>query len=551
MKLQRKYVILIIAISAILSIPLYQKIKVIRATSLIKQAKVALESKDCVKAIEKTRAAFHLNSKNKGILPLLAQITVEGNYAPGFSIYDSIFNSASQSSEDTERYIEICQQLSLHEKAFKAFGNLKSKDQTPRIYELIIQICKDRRELERLKAYIEQAYERYPQVESIQFQYALYLIYLDANKDSTTAQSLLWKLIHASQAHIRLSAVLNLTNHFLLNDFQKLQLKKIVLEEPEPKALQDQLFKYELEMRLLPSKKNECIQKIIDNFNTYEGKNLLDAARWLRQHNKNAFLVEVLPQKNVFRNQQLLLVYLDALAILGAWEQVDSLLCDQNIDLDPLLKRLFKIRTALVLQKTDMMAIEWKALLVETSKNAEALLKIGNYFENLTLWDYAIEAYEAALIYGNYNSIVVEKLIQISSLNNSIAKVSQSLKKLIQKSPNNDNLKNYILYLQLLLNEATESTYKEALLLSEKYPENIAFKTTLALAYLKQGRSLKALMLYPSSLKEWKETKPNWNAVFMAVLQANHKETEAGLLMLKTNIAVLSREEKELIKEIL
>ena len=81
-----------------------------------------------------------------------------------------------------------------------------------------------------------------------------------------------------------------------------------------------------------------------------------------------------------------------------------------------------------------------------------------------------------------------------------------------------------------------------------KLPLMPAFRTTLALAYLRQNQEGKAAELYEKVALNWENSLPGWQAVYVAVLGANGDVDQARNLAPKVPVDRLKPEELLLIK---
>ena len=79
-------------------------------------------------------------------------------------------------------------------------------------------------------------------------------------------------------------------------------------------------------------------------------------------------------------------------------------------------------------------------------------------------------------------------------------------------------------------------------------PDRAAYRTTLALAYLRKNQPDLALTAYGQEKMDWSSALPGWQAVRAAVLAANGREEEARRLAASVNWDRLKPQERDLIR---
>lgn len=251
------------------------------------------------------------------------------------------------------------------------------------------------------------------------------------------------------------------------------------------------------------------------------------------------------------RNGRLFLLRLDALARLGRWPAIREELNHATREkgaLDPFFIDLFQARVSQELRELSMADLRWKQAMAKAAATPQKLEMLGNFAEksgNLTM---ATEAYRAltkfpgSAVPGYLGQIrVAEKRADVHQLRDILAELSRQL-------PQDPAPKNDLAYLNLLFNEKVDESLKTAGELVTAVPDRTAYRTTLALAYLRKNQPEKALAVYDQTEINWSTALPGWQAVRAAVLEANGRRAEARSLALAINWDRLKPQERDLVR---
>ena len=138
---------------------------------------------------------------------------------------------------------------------------------------------------------------------------------------------------------------------------------------------------------------------------------------------------------------------------------------------------------------------------------------------------------------------VAEKRADTRQLRDIMAELSRQL-------PEDPAPKNDLAYLNLLFNEKVDDSTKTAQELVTALPDRAAYRTTLALGYLRKKQPQEALAAYDQTEINWSTALPGWQAVRAAVLAANGRDQEARSLALSINWDRLKPQERDLVSKL-
>ena len=175
---------------------------------------------------------------------------------------------------------------------------------------------------------------------------------------------------------------------------------------------------------------------------------------------------------------------------------------------------------------------------------------VAQYAERLGLRDDAAKAYR--MLKGTNGAERVERagwlgLILLAEQSGDTRKLRDQLREFVGRFPGEFEPQNDLAYLDLLLNENIAPSLESAAQRVKRFPDVLAYRTTLALAHLRNGDAAAARRVYGGIETDWSTAQPGWHAVYAAVLAASGEQALAGSHAREIHIARLKAEERVLI----
>ncbi|NDC00864.1 MAG: hypothetical protein EBZ83_05530 [Verrucomicrobia bacterium] len=233
------------------------------------------------------------------------------------------------------------------------------------------------------------------------------------------------------------------------------------------------------------------------------------------------------------RKGRLFLLRLDALARLQRWTTI---------------REELQARAAQELRELSMADLRWKQAMAKAAGNPQKLEFLAKFAEKSGNLGMAADAYRAmtrfpAIAVPGYLGLIriAEKKADTRQLRDLMAELSRQL-------PADPAPKNDLAYLNLLFQEKVDDSLRVSEELVAALPERPAYRTTLALAYLRKNQPEKALAAYPQTGIDWSSALPGWQAVHAAVLAANGQMEQARKLAASIPWERLKPEERDLIR---
>jgi len=253
----------------------------------------------------------------------------------------------------------------------------------------------------------------------------------------------------------------------------------------------------------------------------------------------------------VTRKGRAFLLRLDALARLGRWSTIreELVLASAEKDaLDPFFIEVFQARAAQEMREISMAEVRWKQAMAKAAGNPQKLEFLANFAEKSGNLPIAAEAYRSMVKFPGVAVPGYLGLIRVAEKRADMRQLRDVMAELARQLPEDPAPKNDLAYLNLLFNEKVADSLQVSRQLVDTLPDRAAYRTTLALAYLRTNQPDKALGAYDRMKIDWSAALPGWQAVRAAVLAANGRGEEARKLAAAVNWDRLKPQERDLIR---
>jgi len=209
---------------------------------------------------------------------------------------------------------------------------------------------------------------------------------------------------------------------------------------------------------------------------------------------------------------------------------------------------VFQARVAQELREIPMAEAQWKKAKAKASGNVRKMEFLANFAERSGNIPLARETYRDMTRYPATAVPGYFGLIRIAEKNAATSELRDIMGELARQLPKDPAPKNDFAYLNLLMNDRLDDSLQSARDLVAACPDFPAYRTTLALAFLKKNQAREALAAYDGLSIDWSTALPGWQAVRAAVLAANQQADPARVLALQVNWDRLKPEERDLIR---
>lgn len=542
------FLLVVLTFMGLASLPAYRALKRWRADQLMNTAEKAVEQGALVDAFQSAKAAYGLDMNNGRALRMLADM-YEGSGAAETLLYRrALAESGKATGTDRAAYLRTAirsGRLDLADEFLKKIGISGRTD--PEVVAVAAELLRMRGEPERAR---QLESESVASAQSGQEGVASLLRargMLDAPDPATRAAARAELLRLAKTKSPEAQDALRLVAASADRTAKETEAAAQLLEANPQATPGERLLSKSLILEIHPDWRGAILEEAKKLYAGGTEEDRVALAEFLLRYGDPAGVLDL----STNRKGRLFLFRLDALVRLGRWptirEELNKATEEKNA-LDPFLIDLFQARVAQELRELSMADVRWKQAMAKAAGNPRKLEMLGNFAEKSGNLAMATEAYRvmvkfpAAAVPGYLGLIrVAEKRADVRQLRDIMAELSRQL-------PQDPAPKNDLAYLNLLFGEKTDESLQTAKELVAMLPERGAYRTTLALAYLRNHQPAQALAAYEKADINWSTALPGWQAVHAAVLAANGRESEARTLALSINWDRLKPQERDLIR---
>ena len=303
-------------------------------------------------------------------------------------------------------------------------------------------------------------------------------------------------------------------------------------------------------------------QEFYEHFKTEKSPALrLEAARWL---NQKGFHLQVLEIAEPFKweSEDWFLVYLDALAASGKWQEVLETLTNpaHKVPLSEGVRQMFVLRCEVELGKHPNLADSWRNIEIACqSDSPNHQLYVAGYAEQTGIPSEAVIIYRR-LLQGANGLVSGTKLLlgtperlacyygilRDSAPTMKIEDLCALADQFAAEFPQNDDAQNEDAYVRLLEGKNIDKAEKIAQELSLKRPNDPAVCATAALAALRRQDNAAAAKLYAERVSDWSKAPESAKVVYVAVMRRLGRADEAEKVLAQTKTENLRPEERQL-----
>ncbi|MEY2440177.1 MAG: hypothetical protein QOI34_1562 [Verrucomicrobiota bacterium] len=365
------------------------------------------------------------------------------------------------------------------------------------------------------------------------------------------ARKILWDLAENAEP-FRKPALEALARAPDLSDAERNRVLEM-LSKFAPGKIRDALLMADLRLQLHPNDAKEIFDQSVAQWNNGGVSDLIDLARWLNIHQQPERVLSLFSMERASQNNQLLLARLDALAALQRWNEIDTLLVNPDLTLDPSVLESFRARAAQEQNAPLDAELHWNHAISFAAGDAFKLRFVANFAEQSHAGGVALRAYDQLAKFPEHAAFAYHGTERLSAGREGLSVQKAAAEKISLLAPDNPNAAAQLAYLNLLAGTDVDANTMVAKKLVEKHPDRLSFRVTAALGYLRQHDPGLALAQFkgPSGAPpiDWGNTPESWRAVYAATLRANEQAAAAEEIIKTIPVDKLSPEERALIEE--
>jgi predicted Zn-dependent protease len=530
-KLRRWLIIFLIACPIVVGVwfaarPAYLAFKSWRSRQLAAQAEKFIGQHQWPKAIDKAEAAFVLKRTEPAALRAMARVMTHSTNAVALQFWQQFILTGQASAPERRDFVELAIRFrSLAQASDELKGLLAEAPNEPRNLWLASQLFTALGDSPQAVYYVTRA--RLLDPANKQYQFSLSTLLFDSGdaEQQSAARSNLWSLAD-DPGQLGLDALAFLSSRSDLTDQQRRQLI-IRLKRSPQSGLTQELLALDHSIRLEPERRPQLLDEALARYRPAEPTPLTQVAVWLNQHEEFQRTLQLVPRQKAFERKELFIPHLDALAALGRWDELRTILESRLIPLEKTYSEGFQARCAMQLGNGAAATIHWNRALSSAERNSEQLAWLALYAEKCGEFDSARKAYHALIPCVADVRPVYQALKELTGRSGTTEQLRQLLADMLRRWPEDPNLRNDYAYLTLLLSQEPAASRRTAEELVRESPESLPRRTTLALACYRLRDYPAASEVYEGRRYDWRLALPGNRAVHAAVLSASGKVAEA------------------------
>jgi Tfp pilus assembly protein PilF len=364
-----------------------------------------------------------------------------------------------------------------------------------------------------------------------------------------TARSNVWACAQDGEA-LGLQAMGFLARRADLTPAQRQQLVSLLRQHPWRTTTQD-LLALGLELAGAPGRRGELLDQALERFKVAGPEARIQLAVWLNQNGEFERTLAALPLAEARQRKDFFLPYIDALASLGRWAELQKLFEAKQTPLEPAYAEAFRARCEAQLKSEALADLHWRAAWRAAERNPEQLTWLALYAEKCGELDLAKKSLRSLIACVQNPQPAFRELARLTERSGPTVELRDLLDEMLRRWPNDPALQNDCAYLNLLLGAELAASCQAAERLVNQFPESLPYRTTFALALYRQKDFSGARRTYAGRESSWSQALPGQRAVYAAVLAAGGQLSAARELARSLPLSQLRAEELELVQPLL
>jgi hypothetical protein len=495
---------------------------------------------------EKYRAALQLDPLGYHGLSSAARLASKLGRPEAVDLWEQVVRLPQATTADRQAYADILLQLGRLKIAEKIIDPLLKNDPDTKTLELASRYSRKQGDDQKALEFARIAVKRAPNDDFARFQLADLLAGSSDPGQQNEARKLLWE-IAGKEGPFRQPATEALARAPELSEEERERLLPM-LDALSPANIKDALLAADLRIQLHAGEAERIYDQTVARWNAGQTADLIELSRWLNLHQQPERVLSLFPIEQAFKDNQLLLCRLDALAILQRWNDIDNLLAHPHLTLDSSVLESFHARVAQEQNANLDAEMHWSHALALAAADPSKLRFVANFAEQSHATAATLKAYEQLARFPEHAAWAYRGMQRLSSQTGDVTVQRAAAEKISALNREDPNAADQLAYLNLLVRSDVDRNVATAKTLAQKYPDRLSFRVTAALGFLRQHDPGLALAQFKGPPIEWQKAPAAWRAIYAATLMANDQADAAREIIATIPRDKLSPEERALIE---
>jgi hypothetical protein len=493
------------------------------------------------------RVALQLDPQNYHALTSAARFASRTDRPEAIELWQRVIQLPKCTLQDRQDYAELLIKTNRMALAEKVLDPLLKNNPDTKTLQLASRYSAKMGEDAKALEFARIASQRAPEDDASRFQLAELLARSTDSNEQAEARKILWELAGKSPAYKQV-AIEALAAAPQLTAEEQTHLVQ-ALSSLTPKTIKDDLLAADLRLQLQPDNAARIYQETIEHWRDAPNEDVISLTRWLNIHQQAELVLSSFPIERGLTDNQLLLARLDAMAILQRWNDIDQLLSQSEVTLDPAVIESFHARTAQERNSVLDAEVHWNHAISLAGTDPFRLRFVANYAEQSRATAAALKAYEQLARFPDQADQAYRGIQRVSQKSGETTTQRAAMAKISARTPEEPNAADQLAYLNLLLGEDLDKNLASAKKLVEQYPNRLAYRVTAALGYLRLHNAALALEQFNAPVPiDWKQALPAWRTVYAAALLETDRKDEAQKIIATIPRDQLNPEERALIE---
>jgi hypothetical protein len=544
-------IVIVAALAGLLAVkPVFHWFKATRAAQLAATANGLADAGKLNEAADKFRAALQLDPANYPALQGAARLASRVGRPEAIDLWEQVVKSSHATVDDRQQYAEQLLLFGRPRGAVSMIEALLKDAPNTKTFELASRYARSVGETAKALQFARLAVKSSPNDSLARFHLAELLAASTEAVERGEARKILWQLTESGGPY-RQPAIEALAAAPELSDSERKRVLDL-LGMITPKNIRDALLAADLTLQLKISDPERVYDQMTVAWNHGEVPEMVDLSRWLNLHQQPERVLSLFPVDAALKNNQLLLVRLDALATLQRWNEIDGLLSRTDLTLDPSILECFRARTAQEQNAVLDAELHWNHAISLAGGDPLKLRAVAEFAERNQAPAVALKAYDQLAKLPEHAAFAYRATERLSGHAGDLTVQRAAAEKMRSLAGSDPNVIAQLAYINLLANKDVEANTTTAKKLVAQHPDRLSFRITAALGFLRQHDPGVALEQFkgPAGAPaiDWNKTPPAWRAVYAAVLVANDQSDAARDIIKSIPMNQLSTEERALIE---
>jgi len=529
--------------------PLFRWFKANRAAQLAEAGNNLVRAGKLNEGADKFRAALQLYPVSYPALQGAARLASQVGRPEAIDLWEQVVKSPNATVEDRQGYAEQLLVAGRPRLAATTIDRLLKEHPDTKTLELAARYSRSVGDTVKAVQYARLAVKNSPNDKLVLFHLAELLAASNDSTERSEAREILWKLTDAGDPY-RQSAIEALAGAPGLSDDERKRVLDL-LGSLSPNNIRDALLAANLRLELRTDEPEKIYDEMTARWNGGDVSQLVDLGRWLNLHQQSERVLSLFTVNAALKNNQLLLVRLDALATLQRWNDIGTILARSDLTLDPSVLECFRARASQEQSAPLDAEVHWNHAMSLAAGDPLKLRFVADFAEKSHAPAVALRAYDQLAKFPEHAAFAYRGTEELSARAGDLGVQRAAAERVKTLAGEDPNAKAQLAYVNLLAGRDVDMNTTTALKLTQQYPDRLSFRVAAALGLLRQhdvGRALAQFNGPPGAPPiDWNKTPATWRAVYAATLIANEQSDAARDIIKNIPVDQLSAEEKALI----